>query len=97
MAARAGGGGAQVMVQPINLIFKFLQTKTRVRVWLYDEPNLYVQGVIVGFDEYMNLVLSDAEQVRVDAAGKSGEDAKSKQLGTTLLKGDAITLIMPAS
>ena len=54
----------KVMTQPINLIFRFLQNKSRIQVWLYENVNLRIEGVITGFDEYMNLVLDDAEEVR---------------------------------
>ncbi|CAJ2657836.1 unnamed protein product [Trifolium pratense] len=40
-----------------------------------------------GFDEYMNLVLDDAEEVNVKKKSK-------KTLGRILLKGDNITLMM---
>ena len=53
------GGGQKVqkgMVQPINLIFRYLQNRTLVSVWLYENVNTRIQGHIVGFDEYMNLV-----------------------------------------
>ena len=43
-----------------------------------------------GFDEYMNLVLDDAEEVNVKAEDR-------KPLGRILLKGDSITLMMDAS
>ena len=29
----------KVMVQPINLIFRYLQNRTRVAVWLYENVN----------------------------------------------------------
>ncbi|KAJ8931232.1 hypothetical protein NQ314_015876 [Rhamnusium bicolor] len=52
----------KVMVQPINLIFRYLQNRSRVQVWLYENIHLRIEGHIVGFDEYMNLVLDDAEE-----------------------------------
>ena len=36
------GGGQKVqkvMVQPINLIFRYLQNRTKVSVWLYENVN----------------------------------------------------------
>eukprot|EP00186_Timspurckia_oligopyrenoides_P004853 CAMPEP_0182446928 /NCGR_PEP_ID=MMETSP1172-20130603/9052_1 /TAXON_ID=708627 /ORGANISM="Timspurckia oligopyrenoides, Strain CCMP3278" /LENGTH=80 /DNA_ID=CAMNT_0024643121 /DNA_START=65 /DNA_END=307 /DNA_ORIENTATION=- len=78
------------MTQPINLIFKFLQTKTRVRLWIFEDANLQIEGVIIGFDEYMNLVLEDSEEINVKKNTR-------KRLGRSLLKGDAITLIMAAT
>ena len=47
----------KIMTQPINLIFRFLQNKTRVQIWLYENTDLRIEGRIVGFDEYMNLSL----------------------------------------
>merc|ERR1712025_257393 len=83
-------GGSQkvqkVMVQPINLIFRFLQNRTRVQVWLYENVNTRIEGEIVGFDEYMNLVLDNAAEVHL----KRGT---IKKVGRIMLKGDNITLI----
>ncbi len=54
-------GGSQklqkVMVQPINLIFRFLQNRTMMSLWLYENVNTRIEGIITGFNEYMNLVL----------------------------------------
>jgi len=46
-----------------------------------------IEGHIVGFDEYMNLVLDEAEEVNMKTKQK-------KPLGRIMLKGDNITLIM---
>lgn len=76
----------KVMVQPINLIFRYLQNRSRVQVWLYENVNLRIEGHIVGFDEYMNLVLDDAEEYYTKTKNR-------RQLGRIMLKGDNITLI----
>lgn len=76
----------KVMVQPINLIFRYLQNRSKVQVWLYENVNLRIEGHIVGFDEYMNLVLEDAEEYYVKKKTR-------RQIGRILLKGDNITLI----
>uniref|UniRef100_U5EY89 Small nuclear ribonucleoprotein E n=1 Tax=Corethrella appendiculata TaxID=1370023 RepID=U5EY89_9DIPT len=76
----------KVMVQPINLIFRYLQNRSRVQVWLYENTNLRIEGHIVGFDEYMNLVLDDAEEYNVKKLTR-------RNLGRIMLKGDCITLI----
>ncbi|XP_064397504.1 small nuclear ribonucleoprotein E-like isoform X2 [Halichondria panicea] len=55
----------KVMVQPINLIFRFLQNKSRVQVWLYGRGKMRIEGTIIGFDEFMNLVMDNAEEVFV--------------------------------
>jgi len=82
------------MVQPINVIFKNLQQKTRVIVWLYDNAETRISGTIIGFDEFMNVVLDDAEEVYVGKAATP--DKKNRAIGRILLKGDNITLIQPA-
>lgn len=76
----------KVMVQPINLIFRYLQNRSRVEVWLYESVSLRIEGHIVGFDEYMNLVLDEAEEHYT----KTG---RRRKLGRILLKGENITLI----
>ena len=45
------------------MIFKFFQTKSRVEIWLYENTELRMEGRIIGFDEYMNVVLDEAEEV----------------------------------
>ena len=79
----------KIMTQPINLIFRFLQNKTRVQIWLYENVDLRIEGRIVGFDEYMNLVLDDAEELSMKKKSR-------KSLGRILLKGENITLMMTA-
>ncbi|XP_030417350.1 small nuclear ribonucleoprotein E isoform X2 [Gopherus flavomarginatus] len=81
MAYRGQGQKVQkVMVQPINLIFRYLQNRSRIQVWLYEQ----------GFDEYMNLVLDDAEEIHSKTKAR-------KQLGRIMLKGDNITLLQSVS
>ena len=62
----------------------FFQKKNRVRIWIYEDSKLQVEGCIIGFDEYMNMVVDEAVEV---------ENNKRKEVGRILLKGDAITLI----
>ena len=93
MSYRGGGGGGggaprvkKVMTQAINLMFEFLKNKERISIWLYENTAVKIEGVIVGFDEYMNVVIDDAEEVNM----KANERTK---LGRILLKGDCITLV----
>ncbi|KAI6204808.1 putative small nuclear ribonucleoprotein E [Aphelenchoides besseyi] len=76
----------KVIVQPINLIFRCLQSRSRVQIWLYENPNQRIEGYIIGFDEYMNVVIDEAEEVHMKVDNR-------KKLGRILLKGDNITLI----
>uniref|UniRef100_G3PA33 Small nuclear ribonucleoprotein E n=1 Tax=Gasterosteus aculeatus aculeatus TaxID=481459 RepID=G3PA33_GASAC len=101
MAYRGQGQKIQkVMVQPINLIFRYLQNcdsrrcsrsqRSRIQVWLYEQVNMRIEGCIIGFDEYMNLVLDDAEEVHMKTKNR-------KPLGRIMLKGDNITLLQSVS
>ena len=40
----------KIMTQPINLIFRFLQSKQKIQIWLFDQADLRVEGRIIGFD-----------------------------------------------
>ncbi|THH01521.1 hypothetical protein EW026_g1199 [Hermanssonia centrifuga] len=41
------GRQQRVMVQPINVIFKNLQQKTKVVIWLYDNIEMRIEGRII--------------------------------------------------
>lgn len=61
--------------------------RVRVRIWLYENPHTYIDGVIVGLDEFMNLVLKDATEVDV----KKKTEAS---VGQIMLKGDNVTMVV---
>uniref|UniRef100_A0A452R4B7 Small nuclear ribonucleoprotein E n=1 Tax=Ursus americanus TaxID=9643 RepID=A0A452R4B7_URSAM len=85
MAYRGQGQKVQkVMVQPI------VSYRSRIQVWLYEQVNMRIEGCIIGFDEYMNLVLDDAEEIHSKTKSR-------KQLGRIMLKGDNITLLQSVS
>ncbi|XP_069315624.1 small nuclear ribonucleoprotein E isoform X1 [Eulemur rufifrons] len=64
--------------------------RSRIQVWLYEQVNMRIEGCIIGFDEYMNLVLDDAEEIHSKTKSR-------KQLGRIMLKGDNITLLQSVS
>lgn len=72
-----------------NLIFRFLQSQQKIQIWLYDHTDLRIEGRLIGFDEYMNLVLDEAEEISVKRQSR-------KPLGRILLKGDNISLMTAA-
>ncbi|VDP26164.1 unnamed protein product [Onchocerca flexuosa] len=47
MAARSGKV-QKVMVQPINLIFRYLQNRSRIQIWLYEDITHRIEGYIIG-------------------------------------------------
>nr|XP_044614310.1 small nuclear ribonucleoprotein E isoform X1 [Equus asinus] len=70
--------------------FKPRHKRSRIQVWLYEQVNMRIEGCIIGFDEYMNLVLDDAEEIHSKTKSR-------KQLGRIMLKGDNITLLQSVS
>ena len=91
MAYQGQGWNVQKgQVQSINLIFRCLQNRSRIQVWLYEQVNMWTEGCTIGFDEYMNLVLDDAEDIHSKTKSR-------KQLGRIMLKGDNITLLQSVS
>jgi small nuclear ribonucleoprotein E len=74
------------LTQNTNRQTKTSQKKTRVRLWLYEDTKTQLEGQIIGFDEYMNMVLDEAVEI-----GK-----KRVEVGRILVKGDSITLIQEA-
>ncbi|CAI5445688.1 unnamed protein product [Caenorhabditis angaria] len=76
----------KVMVQPVNLIFRYLQQRTRVQIWLYEDVTHRIEGYIIGFDEFMNIVFDEAEEVNMKSKARN-------KIGRILLKGENVTLI----
>jgi len=44
MAGRGGGGGRKVLLPPINFIFKLLQQRSTVAIWLYEQLGIRIEG-----------------------------------------------------
>lgn len=75
------------MTQPIQLCFRFLQNQERLQVWLVDQKYNRIEGILKGFDEYMNLVLIKAVEINIK------NNTKGRDIGTLLLKGDNVAAI----
>ena len=67
----------------------FLRKQNRIRLWLYEDTRMQIEGIIIGFDEYMNFVLDEA--VEIDSTKKTRQE-----VGRILLKGDSITMLQEA-
>ncbi|KKY14452.1 putative small nuclear ribonucleoprotein e [Phaeomoniella chlamydospora] len=85
-----GGGGRKTLLAPIHFIFSLLQQRKTVSIWLYEQLTIRIEGKVRGFDEFMNLVIDDA--VEVKQATKDTAETR-RQLGQILLKGDNVSLI----
>jgi small nuclear ribonucleoprotein E len=46
MAGRGGGGGRKTLLAPIHFIFKLLQQRSTVSVWLYEQLAFRIEGKI---------------------------------------------------
>ncbi|NWZ60845.1 RUXE protein, partial [Haliaeetus albicilla] len=49
---------------PVVLSPSIVLQRSRIQVWLYEQVNMRLEGCIIGFDEYRNLVPDDAEEIR---------------------------------
>ncbi|RMY71740.1 hypothetical protein D0862_14566 [Hortaea werneckii] len=99
MSGRAGGGGGgrKVLLPPINFIFKLLQQHSTVQIWLYEQLSIRIEGKIRGFDEFMNLVIDDAVEVKQPTKAEPEPVDARRELGQILLKGDNVCLIQSLS
>ena len=57
-----------------------------MEVWLHENTDLRIEGKIIGFDEFMNVVLDESTEVY----GKKGT---RREIGRIIIKGDNIALI----
>ncbi|KAL0490028.1 small nuclear ribonucleoprotein E [Acrasis kona] len=80
----------KIMTTPIKQVFEFLKVGARIQLWLYEDTKMRIEGKLIGFDEYMNVVLDDAVEVYV-------KKNVSKSIGRIMLKGDNIALVREVS
>lgn len=76
------------MLRPANVVYKFIQDAQRVRIWLVYDTKICVEGVLVGYDSFMNVVLSDASEVNL-------KEKTSTHFGKMLLRSDNVGVIHP--
>jgi small nuclear ribonucleoprotein len=70
------------MVLPINVLEKSLNTQ----ITLLLKDSRLLEGKLVGYDDYMNMVLEDV---------KENKDGNIKRLGTVILRGNNVITISP--
>ena len=80
----------RMITRQINYLFDLYQTKTRIQIWIFDNKDILFEGKILGFDEYMNMVLDECEEV-------NDKKKTRNYLGRLMLKGDNITLVRAIS
>jgi len=70
------------MVMPLSILEKSVNKK----VSLLLKDNRVLQGTLIGYDDYMNMVLEDTEETNGDQV---------KRLGTVILRGNNVVSITP--
>ena len=71
---------------PDHVIHSFLKERQKVRVWLIHDNRTRIEGVLVGYDEFMNLILDEANEIQC----KTGA---ATPIGKIILRGDTVGLI----
>lgn len=70
------------MVMPLSILEKSVSKK----VSLLLKDNRILEGTLVGYDDYMNMVLENTEETNGDQV---------KRLGTVVLRGNNVVSITP--
>lgn len=71
---------------PLNVLEKAVNH----RISLLLKDNRVLEGKLVGFDEYMNMVMEDVEETTPDETGTN-----TRRLGTVILRGNNVVSIAP--
>jgi small nuclear ribonucleoprotein len=54
-----------------------------------------IEGKLVGFDQYMNLVLEESEERHTPPKTEEAAGTTSRRLGTVILRGNNVVTIAP--
>lgn len=79
---------ARQIQRPANVIYQFIVEGRRVRVWLVHDAQVQIEGVLVGYDQFMNVVLDDASEVDL-------KTNKVTKVGKMLLRSDNVGVVHP--
>jgi len=71
------------MVMPINILERNLNKKMSLLL----KDGRVLEGVLIGFDEYMNMVLDNTQETKDDIV---------KKMGKVILRGNNVVTIVPA-
>ncbi|MDP2438102.1 MAG: small nuclear ribonucleoprotein E [archaeon] len=83
-------GVRKLLEAPIEHLYEWKKEGLTLEVWLYEQRDIRLYGVLLGFDQFMNLVLDQVHEV-------SRKHKTSKKLGRLLLKGENISLMRPGT
>jgi small nuclear ribonucleoprotein E len=63
-----------------------LKEEKRIRIHIHQNNKMVIEGKIVGFNEFINIVLQDAFEVHLRSGARI-------PLGTMLLRGDCVGIV----
>ncbi|KAI5836167.1 hypothetical protein EV122DRAFT_275296 [Schizophyllum commune] len=75
-------------ILPLELIDRCIGS----RIWVVMKNDHEFTGTLLGFDDFVNMVLEDVTEYETTAAGR-----KKTQLAQTLLNGNNICILIPGS
>ena len=79
-----------MLLPPINFIFKLLQQHSTVQIWLQEQTGIRIEGKIRGFDEFMNLVIDEAVEVKQPKKGEPEPENPRRNLGEQNSRNDRV-------
>jgi small nuclear ribonucleoprotein E len=84
MTGRGGGGGRKTLLAPIHFIFKLLQQRSTVSIWLYEQLAVRIEGKIRvrTRSQDLNGTVSDIQQGFDEFMNLVIDDAVEVQLAT---------------
>ncbi|ORX36903.1 hypothetical protein BD324DRAFT_580310 [Kockovaella imperatae] len=77
---------AATTILPLELVDRCIGSK----IWVVMKNEREFTGTLRGFDDYVNMVLSDVKEYEVTSNGVTSTD-----LGETLLNGNNIAMLVP--
>lgn len=72
-----------------------MQTMINARILVTLPDSRQITGRLIAFDKFMNLVISESEELR--RYRKKEDSSEKRTLGLVVLRGDEIVSIIPAS
>ena len=72
---------------PTDLTIKFLRNSINTPVIVKIKGGKLIRGILVGYDEHLNLFLKEAEHIQAE---------DNEALGSIIIRGDNVILISPS-
>ena len=76
----------KAIILPVKFILNLAKKREKVCIWLFENTSMKIEGVLTGFDNFLNVTLIDAEEVYVKTNSRI-------KIGNILLKGENISVI----